>query len=245
MESYIRQYYDVLDKEFCKTLIEKFNECEGNQLSTLPKEGRQFTEIALMENMGVFEDEFNVCLNSFQNVIEKYKKDLGIRSINSECSEGTSALWPEKYGMEGIKIKRYLDNDADMFDWHVDVSDGQSNARFLAFFVYLDDNEAGSTEFADKEIDCVAGSALVFPPMWPWLHRGNKPIKKPKYLLQSYLHYMKPETLGEPSQWEVETVHRFWGANRKREAVDRVHDLHKKFPNSEEVNCLMEMINEG
>ena len=106
MESYIRRYYDVLDKEFCKTLIEKFNECEGNQLPTLPKEGRQFTEIALMENMSVFEDEFDACLNSFQNVIEKYKEDLGIRSINSECSEGTSALWPEKYGMEGIKIKR-------------------------------------------------------------------------------------------------------------------------------------------
>ena len=71
--------------------------------------------------------------------------------------------WPEKYGMEGIKIKRYLANDVDMFDWHVDVSDGQSNARFLAFFVYLDDNEAGSTEFVDEKIDCVAGSVLIFP----------------------------------------------------------------------------------
>ena len=105
MESYIRQYGNVLDKEFCETLIKKFEECEG-KLSTMPQEGRQFTEIALMENMGVFEDEFDVCLNSFQNVIEKYKKDLGIRSINSEYSESTRALWPEKYGMEGIKIKR-------------------------------------------------------------------------------------------------------------------------------------------
>ena len=245
MESYIRRYYDVLDKKFCKTLIEKFNECEGNQLPTLPKEGRQFTEIALMENMSVFEDEFDACLSSFQNVIEKYKKDLGIRSINSEYSEGTSALWPEKYGMEGIKIKRYLANDVDMFDWHVDVSDGQSNARFLAFFVYLDDNEAGSTEFVGKEIDCVAGSALLFPPMWPWLHRGNKPTKKPKYLLQSYLHYMSPEALGEPSQWDVETVHRFWGANRKEEAIAKINELHRKFPNSEQTNRFMEMISEG
>ena len=244
MESYIRQYYDVLDKEFCKTLIEKFVECE-NKLSTMPQEGRRFTEIALMENMGVFKDEFDVCLNTFQNIIEKYKKDLGIRSINSEYSESTSALWPEKYGMEGIKIKRYLDNDADMFDWHVDVSGSPSNARFLAFFVYLDDNEAGSTEFLDNKIDCVGGSALVFPPMWPWLHRGNKPIKKPKYLLQSYLHYMKPETLGEPSQWDVETVYRLWKADRKKDAIDRVHELHRKFPNNEDVNRLMEMTGEG
>ena len=81
--------------------------------------------------------------------------------------------------------------------------------------------------------------------MWPWLHRGNKPIKKPKYLLQSYLHYLSPEALGEPSQWDVETVHRFWGANRKKEAITKINELHKKFPNSEQVNLFMEMINEG
>ncbi len=244
MESYIRQYGNVLDEEFCKTLIEKFEECE-NKLSTMPQEGRQFTEIALMENMDVFKDEFDVCLNTFQNIIEKYKEDLCIRSINSGNEEEMNALWPEKYGMEGIKIKRYLDNDVDMFDWHVDVSGSPSNARFLAFFVYLDDNEAGSTEFLDNKINCVGGSALVFPPMWPWLHRGNKPIKKPKYLLQSYLHYMKPEALGEPSQWDVETVYRLWKADRKKDAIDRVHELHRKFPNNEDVNRLMEMTGEG
>ena len=245
MESYIRQYHNVLDSELCKTLIRKFNECEDNQLSTMPSKGRQFTEIALLENMDVFKDEFNACLSSLHNAIENYKEDLSIRNINSGHNESMSALWPEKYGMEGIKIKRYLANDVDMFDWHVDVSDGQSNARFLAFFVYLDDNEAGSTEFVGKEIDCVAGSALLFPPMWPWLHRGNKPTKKPKYLLQSYLHYMSPEALGEPSQWDVETVHRFWSANRKEEAIAKINELHKKFPNSEQANLFMEMINEG
>jgi hypothetical protein len=29
--------------------------------------------------------------------------------------------------------------------------------------------------------------------MFPWLHCGRKPVKKPKYLLQSYLHYVSPE----------------------------------------------------
>ena len=245
MESYIRQYPNVLDRELCQTLIEKFEECEDNHLSTMQNANRQFTEVQLLENMDTFKNEFNVCLNSLHGAIEKYKEDLSIRNINSGYNKSMSALWPEKYGMEGIKIKRYLANDVDMFDWHVDVSDGQSNARFLAFFVYLDDNEAGSTEFVDEKVDCVAGSVLIFAPMWPWLHRGNKPIKKPKYLLQSYLHYLSPEALGEPSQWDVETVHRFWGANRKKEAITKINELHKKFPNSEQVNLFMEMINEG
>ena len=56
---------------------------------------------------------------------------------------------------------------------------------------------------------------------------------------------MSPEALSEPSQWDVEGIYRFWGANRKKEAIDLVYKLHEKFPNSEKVNHLMEMVNEG
>jgi len=31
---------------------------------------------------------------------------------------------------------------------------------------------------------------LMFPPMWPWLHAGTKPINEPKYIMQTYLHYV-------------------------------------------------------
>jgi hypothetical protein len=168
-------------------------------------------------------------------MIENYKQDMGIEPIDS--SKPKNALWPKQYGMEGIKIKRYLPNDEDEFNWHVDVSDGQSNARFLGFFVYLDDNDAGETEFAgwigDFTSRCVAGSAVLFPPMWPWLHRGKKPIIKPKYLLQSYLHYMSPEALGEPSQWEIESVERLQKVERYEEANNLISNLLKKYPNSE------------
>jgi hypothetical protein len=26
--------------------------------------------------------------------------------------------------------------------------------------------------------------------MWPWLHAGELPIDKPKYIIGSYLHYV-------------------------------------------------------
>ena len=64
--------------------------------------------------------------------------------------------------------------------------------RFLSFFLYLSDNEEGKTEFPYQNIttDCVKGSMVIFPPMWPWFHRGTKPIKVPKYFLGSYLTYV-------------------------------------------------------
>ena len=42
----------------------------------------------------------------------------------------------------------------------------------------------------DIEIECKQGSLLMFPPMWPWLHAGQKPTRTSKYIMQSYLHYV-------------------------------------------------------
>ena len=63
--------------------------------------------------------------------------------------------------------------------------------RFLVFFLYLNDNEGGLTSFPeyDTMIQPKAGTLLMFPPLWTHKHIGHKPIKKPKYIIGSYLHY--------------------------------------------------------
>ena len=39
--------------------------------------------------------------------------------------------------------------------------------------------------------DCKKGTMVILPPSWPWLHKGTKPIKEPKYFMGSYLHYIE------------------------------------------------------
>jgi hypothetical protein len=31
---------------------------------------------------------------------------------------------------------------------------------------------------------------VLFPPLWPWIHSGAKPVDKPKYIIGTYLHYV-------------------------------------------------------
>ena len=64
--------------------------------------------------------------------------------------------------------------------------------RWLAFFCYLSDNDEGYTSFPYQKVgtDCKKGTIVMFPPMWPWLHQGAKPVDIPKYFLGSYLHYV-------------------------------------------------------
>ena len=188
MDNMIRVYDDILDKEFCQRLIEKF---EATDDKTVWNDYRKFSDTLLLENIEYWKDEIPVCLDAFTKIIEKYKDDL-------PWPDEHKKLFPKEYILEGIKLKKYSPNDTDEFPWHVDVSTAETGLRFLAFFIYLDDNDAGETEFIENKtttisVKCIGGRAIMFPPMFPWVHCGRKPVNKPKYLLQSYLHYVMPD----------------------------------------------------
>ena len=101
-------------------------------------------------------------------------------------------MFPQQFAFEQFRLKRYLPNGEDHFDDHVDVGDINSARRFLVFFLYLDHNEGGHTDFPQGNISVQpqTGRMLMFPPMWTHLHAGRKPIDKPKYIIVSYLHYV-------------------------------------------------------
>ena len=108
-------------------------------------------------------------------------------------------MWPEKYGYEAVRMKRYLANDYDRFDPHVDVMNQETAKRFLSFFIYLNDvEEGGETQFVNINkpgtfipytVEAKRGRLLMFPPTWQYYHAGLKPKSGKKYLLHSYCHY--------------------------------------------------------
>lgn len=181
MEKYIRVYKNVVSDEFCDKIVSKF-EKNSSQMEIIENQSRpNFQQI----NLHKHEEWKKFCTTlqiTFQKYLKEYKEDCGI----------TEYHWPEQYGFEEYRMKRYMPNNNDQFKAHVDVQNYASARRFLVFFLYCDDNEAGQTLFNDFNISskCVKGSLLMFPPLWPYLHSGLKPIKKPKYIIGSYLHYI-------------------------------------------------------
>ena len=181
MEKYIRVYENAVSDEFCDKIITKF-EKNSSQMEVIENHSRpNFQQINLHRH-----DEWKkfctTLQSTFQDHIKKYKQDCNI----------TKYHWPEQYGFEQFRMKRYLPNGKDQFASHVDVQDYASARRFLVFFLYCDNNERGETKLEEygKDIACSKGSLLMFPPLWTYLHSGAKPIKKPKYIIGSYLHYI-------------------------------------------------------
>ncbi len=127
-------------------------------------------------------------IKTYENAIPHVLCDMLIEKFDKY----SEFMFPPKYGIEPFKMKKYEANGLDEFGWHVDVNTTDSMRRWLAFFCYLSDNDEGHTSFPYQKVstDCKKGTIVMFPPMWPWLHQGAKPVDKPKYFLGSYLHYV-------------------------------------------------------
>ena len=191
MDNLIRVYDDVIDEESCQKLIEKFESFEDRLEEVYQEdEGEKiaFKQLQLVK-FKEWESVQQGMLELFQDYIGRYKMDCNIKDKQ----------WPTEYGYEAIRMKRYLNNDSDRFDPHVDVLDYDTSRRFLAFFIYVNDVEVGgetkflslykSGTYIPFTVTPKRGRLLMFPPMWPWYHAGLKPESGKKYLIHSYCHY--------------------------------------------------------
>lgn len=74
--------------------------------------------------------------------------------------------------------------------WHVETYYTGYCNRALVYTIYLNDiTEGGETEFLPQNLRCAAvkGRICIFPAGFPYIHRGNPPLKGNKYILTSWL----------------------------------------------------------
>jgi len=179
MQNFIKTYDDTVSKDLCQNLIHDFETRIHHHEKVITKE-INFTQINLLDHQ-----EWHHYVQKLVNVFTEY-----INKYISDCNIGDS-VFPEKYSFEAVRMKRYLPNGEEQFLPHVDVNDHMSAKRFLAFFIYLNDNDAGNTTFPNFKINVQPkqGKMLIFPPMWTHMHAGEPPVDSPKYIIGSYLHY--------------------------------------------------------
>lgn len=181
----VRIYPGRLSVEDCQQLIEGFEDRAADHVIHQGEgSAPRFAELNLTQ---CWEKGHELAFGAILPAFESYSRDLKI----------TAQQWPEDLAFEELRMKRYRAGTDDCFPEHVDVGDHASARRFLSALLYLNDvEEGGETEFLPWGDDHVsrswfprAGSVLVFPPLWPWLHAGRPPLSGPKYILSTYLHY--------------------------------------------------------
>lgn len=181
LTAYVRTYSDVFAPEACRLIIDRFEAQPETHVRHSPSDvlPYAFAEVNVSQ---YWPDIHNAVFGAIMPFYDQYREEIGL-----------TYEWPSSYGHEQLRMKRYLPNDHDQFGPHVDVGDHQSAKRFLVSFIYLNDVEDGGETAFDQwglAVKPRAGTLIMFPPLWPWLHAGRKPISGSKYILGTYLHYL-------------------------------------------------------
>jgi len=182
IKDYITVYDDIIAPESCDDLIDFF-EKNIKQSVKIENEHKCFQELSL-QYFPQYRDETNKLFKSF---VDQYQKD---NNISEYC-------WPYFYELENTRFKKYLPNTNDRFQMHVDATERETATRFLAFFIYLTDNDSGYTSFSNRDIKIQPkkGRLLMFPPNFCYPHIGEKVTDKSKYILGNYAHVMPEKPL--------------------------------------------------
>ena len=195
-EHYARIYDGVIPDETCDYLVENYErllveeeeKLKQNSLCFSP-EGKKLCgacdcmRVDMMQHK-CFEAPFKLIMNRFQAAIQQYKQDVNLHPEQ----------WPQKYGFENLKLKRYKVEDNHEHRLHADAKNWHEAKRFLAMICYLnDDFDEGETEFPiyGFKIQPKKGRIAMFPPLWSYLHAGLPPKNGfAKYIIGTHLNHV-------------------------------------------------------
>jgi len=190
---YIR--HNVLDREFCNSIIEKFN-ADDRKSTGLIGDGYINEDIkkSLDLNISKYDDwseEDKVFEKSFSDNIKLYIDYL--QNFTKSFEDYDINLPSLDFRDRGYLVRVYNKGEG-YFNWHNDFSFYKdSGFRLLTLIWYLNNvEEGGQTEFIDGTIiKPKRGSVLIFPTSWYLAHRGKMPISNKKYIVTGWLHGQK------------------------------------------------------
>lgn len=160
--------YNIQD-EFNKTFTRM--QFENSQVSH-----KKDKHCFLHNDVNVWWKDLKVTINNFDLAFKHYIKEIGAEVFSSE------------YRYTQLKIQKTEPGEGYHL-WHVEHS-FVSPERAFAWIIYLNDiNDGGETEFLHQKtrVSPKKGRIVIWPASFPYVHRGNPPLKDTKYILTSWM----------------------------------------------------------
>lgn len=136
---------------------------------------------ATADKLHIWYTDLKVLMLNFDMALKHYEEQTGVKE---------SLLGSNNFEYTTLKIQKTLPGEG-YHVWHVERTTGFHNHnRALAFSIYLNDvEEGGETEFLHHSIRVKPkrGRIAIWPAGFPYVHRGNPPLKGEKYILTSWM----------------------------------------------------------
>jgi|TARA_R100001086_G_scaffold93408_1_gene46388 hypothetical protein len=185
IENFIGTFDNYISKEDCKKAIDFYENQNSfnNSYQRLQSENstineKQDTAVNLHPpNIKLWKDDLKTLFLNFDLALKRYFDNSGINDFYSH------------YKYMDMKIQKTLPGQG-YHRWHIEHSPDKFANRILVYSIYLNDvNDGGETEFLHQSVRVKpkTGRIVIWPAGFPYVHRGNPPLKGEKYILTSWI----------------------------------------------------------
>jgi hypothetical protein len=190
MTQFIKKYEKAFSEDFCKRVIEYFDNMEKSGATYNRQQGEGVSKLS-KDDLACFPNE---------------EKDLKLDSSLNLVSEFNTTFW-NKYGeyerefsmlsnFEPLKTYTFKIQKTEIGGgyhiWHCESGARAQSNRVAVWMLYLNDvEEGGETEFLyqHKRFKPTTGDLIIWPAGYTHTHRGNPPLSNTKYVVTGWIEF--------------------------------------------------------
>ena len=184
----IEEYRNAFDSDWCKKLIDLFEERSKMQLTEYQRSGKNqdqriFMDVASHNKMYHVDSDV---VDEFYTTVAKWYEEQYKAKYTILTQEKNIAVC--QHSPKGMSIQKSLPHQGYHY-WHCETGSISTSCRAVTYTLYLNNVEkGGETEFiyAGIKVKPEEGKLIFFPTNYIATHRGNPLYKGVKYLVSGW-----------------------------------------------------------
>ena len=198
IKDFIGIFPNAVSKEYCNEVINHFQfvqKTRGGGLGNIvTRQDHGAPRMMKDSDMYFFENELDpIVLEDTSLILQEYNAATWKCYTKLREKYGILETLSQHQMSHSVKIQKYEPSQG-YHVWHCDTDNMITSRRMLVVTLYLNTvEEGGETEFLyqSMRMPAVQGTLVLFPTGWTHAHRGNPPLKGNKYIMNTWLEFMK------------------------------------------------------
>ena len=190
---YVRE--NVFSKEFCDQIISDFelrpeSQQQGQSGAGIDHQIKNSFDLNLIDQPDMNQKYVKTIFKGFNETVREFMESL---PHQNKFDPFHFMFNNNQTKYDVCQMQKYIKGKGHYNAYHFEADQLSTSARQFVFILYLNDvDKGGETELLYGTIKTKpqAGSVLVHPAAFPFVHKGHMPISDDKYIITTWLSFV-------------------------------------------------------